>query len=127
MPIDYNEEDGGKLLSVHVSGKVMATDFEHIAPEFDRLVGAHERLRVLFDMRGLTGWEPRAIWEDAKFGVKHFADIERIAIVGEKEWHHRMVAFCKPFTRATLRYFEQGAADKARLWLTEAPVPKQSA
>jgi len=104
----------------------MRADFEHFVPDFDRLAAAHGKLRVLFDMRGFSGWEPIAMWEDVKFGMKHFADIERIAMVREKEWHHRMVTFCKPFTRATLRYFDQGAIDQARLWLNEESMPRQT-
>ena len=52
MPIQLNEENGGKILVVHVSGKVVKTDYEHFVPEFERLVGQHGKLRVLFDMTG---------------------------------------------------------------------------
>jgi len=44
----------------------------------------------------------------------HFNDVERVAIVGEKKW---LVAFCKPFTRATVRYFDQEKLDEARAWV----------
>jgi hypothetical protein len=43
------------------------------------------------------------LWEDIKFSVKHFADIERLAMVGDKKWQRGMAAFCKPFTKATIR------------------------
>ena len=29
MPIELNEEDGGKLLNVHVSGKLTSADYDH--------------------------------------------------------------------------------------------------
>ena len=38
-------------------------------------------------MTGLHGWDAGALWEDIKFDIKHFADIERLAMVGEKKWH----------------------------------------
>ena len=65
MPIQLNEEHGGKMLAVHVSGKLAAADYEHFVPEFERLV-------------------------------------------------------CKPFTKATVRYFDHAVADEARKWLGEA-------
>ena len=36
MPIQLNEENGGKVLIVHVSGKVIKADYEHFVPEFER-------------------------------------------------------------------------------------------
>jgi len=50
MTIQLNEENGGKLLVVNVSGKLVKVDYEHFAPEFDRLVRQHGKLRLLFDM-----------------------------------------------------------------------------
>ena len=69
MPIQLNEENGGKILVVHVSGKLVKADYEHFVPEFERLVRQHGKLRVLFDMTGLHGWEAGAAWEDIKFGI----------------------------------------------------------
>ncbi len=120
MPIELNEEDGGKVLAVHVSGKLVKADYEHFVPEFERLVGQHGKLRVLFDMSNFHGWDAGALWADTRFAVKHFADIERIAMVGEKKWQHGMATFCKPFTKAKVQYFERVDAEKARTWLAEA-------
>ena len=120
MPIQLNEENGGKLLNVHASGKLTSADYEHFVPEFERLVKEHGRLRVLFDMTGFHGWDAGALWADTKFAFHHFADIERIAMVGETKWQHGMATFCKPFTRATIQYFDHDKATEARAWLEEA-------
>ena len=61
MSIQLNEENGGKILVVHVSGKLAAADYEHFVPEFDRLVRLHGKLQVLFDMTGLHGWDRRRV------------------------------------------------------------------
>ncbi len=120
MPIRLTEEHGGKVLAVHVSGTLEKADYEHFVPEFERLVRQHGHLRLLFDMTGFHGWDVGAAWQDTKFAIHHFADIERLAMVGEKEWQHGMATFCKPFTRATIRYFDHGRAAEARAWLDEA-------
>ena len=119
MPIQLNEENDGKLLAVHVSGKLAKADYEHFVPEFDRLVQQHGKLRVLFDMTSFHGWDAAALWEDTKFADKHFADIEKLAMVGEKKWQQGMATFCKPFTKATIRYVEHADAAEARKWLAE--------
>ena len=120
MAIQLKEENGGKILVVHVSGKLVKADYERFLPEFERLVQQHGKLRVLFEMTGFHGWNASAAWEDFKFGVEHFADIKRLAMVGEKRWQHGMTTFCKPFTKATVRYFEHADAAAARKWLAEA-------
>jgi len=120
MPIQLNEENGGKILVVHVSGRLAKADYEHFVPEFERLVRQHGKLRMLFDMTGFHGWEAGALWEDIKFDTKHFADIAQLAMVGEKKWQQGMATFCKPFTTATIRYFDRGDAAEARKWLGEA-------
>jgi len=119
MPIQLNEESDGKLLAIHVSGKLVKDDYADFVPAFERLVRRHGRLRVLFDMSDFHGWDAGAAWEDTKFAINHFADIERIAMVGEKQWQHGMATFCKPFTKAMVRYFDHADAAKARKWLGE--------
>lgn len=90
MPIQLIEEAGGKVLAVHVTGKLGKADYEHFVPEFERLVQQHGKLRVLFDMTGFHGWTAGALWEDTKFALHHCSDIERIAVVvrrnGRKAW-----------------------------------------
>jgi len=120
MSIQLTEEEGGKFLVVHVAGKLEMKDYALFVPEFERLLGQHGTLRVLFDMTGLHGWTAGALWEDTRFAVKHFADIERIAMIGEAQWQHGMATFCKPFTKATVRYFDHANAAEARKWLGEA-------
>jgi hypothetical protein len=123
MPIELNEENDGKILIVHASGKLATADYEHFVPEFDRLLRQHGKLRVLFDMNGFHGWEAGALWADTKFALKHFGDIERLAMVGEKKWQHGMASFCKPFTKAAIQYFDQADVAEAQRWLNEPKVP----
>ena len=101
MTIQLIEENGGKLLVVHVSEKLVKADYEHFVPEFERLVKLHGKLCVLFDMTNFHGWTAGALWEDTKFAMHHFSDIDRLAVVGETKWQEGMATFCKPFTKAT--------------------------
>jgi SpoIIAA-like len=118
MPIELSQ-DNGKILIIHVTGKLVKADYAHFVPEFERFLRERGELRVLFDMRGLQGWDAGAAWEDFKFDVKHFTDIERLAMVGDKKWQHGMAMFFKPFTRAKTRYFDQAEGVAAREWLAE--------
>jgi hypothetical protein len=66
-----------------------------------------------------------ALWEDIKFDVKHFADIERLALVGESKWEAGMAVFCKPFTTAKIKYFDESKAAEAQEWI-RAELPAAS-
>lgn len=119
MAIKLMEQDGGKLVEIEVSGKLRKEDYREFVPEFERLVTSHGKLRVLFEMKDFHGWDLAALWEDIKFDLKHFSDIERVAMVGEKSWEKGMAKFCVPFTRATVRYFDQTRLADAKTWVSE--------
>ena len=117
MPVELQEEMGGKILLLKLSGKLTKADYEHFTPEVERLIKQHGKLRVLVQMHDFHGWQLSAMWEDVKFDWKHFRDIDRLALVGESKWEAGMAVFCKPFTSATVRYFDISKADEARAWV----------
>jgi len=116
MATHLSEENGGRLLEVRVSGKLTHDDYQHFVPAFERLVQQHGKIRVLFLMTDFHGWEAGALWDDIKFDLKHFSDIEKLAMVGEKMWEKGMSVFCRPFTSATIRFFDD--IEQARAWLS---------
>jgi hypothetical protein len=117
MTIEIAEHVEGNVLEVRISGKLTADDYGKLAPEIGRLIAAHGKVRILLEMTDFHGWTAGALWEDVKFDLKHFSDIERLAMVGEKAWQKGMSVFCKPFTSAEIRYYEQANLDRARAWL----------
>jgi hypothetical protein len=119
MPIELREENDGKFLVIHIAGHLVKADYDTFVRECEPLIRQHGKLRVLFDMTGLQGWDAGAAWEDIKFDLRHFADFERLAMVGENKLQHGMAAFFKPFTKAKTRYFDHDQIDAARKWLTE--------
>jgi hypothetical protein len=120
MAIELKESDGGRLLEVHLHGKLSRKDYERLVPETDRLIEQFGKIRVLLDMTDFHGWSVGALWEDLKFDLRHFSDIERLAMVGEKKWQKGMSRFCRPFTTAKIRYFDHGNLDAARQWAEAA-------
>ena len=121
MAIELQTESDGKLLEMRFTGKLSKQDYEQIGPAVDRAINAHQKVSILVNMRDFHGWEPAAAWEDFKFGVHHYNHVERLAVVGEKTWQKWAAIICKPFTRATVRYFDQPEIQQARDWLLEAP------
>jgi hypothetical protein len=127
MSVEIQERVDGKVLVVRVSGKLTKEDYERFLPETERLIGKHGKIRVLFDMHEFHGWTAGALWQDIKFDLRHFRDIERLAMVGDKSWEHGMAVFCRPFTTAKIRYFDRSQAVQANTWIeTDLPVAHAS-
>lgn len=122
MSVELHEEAGGKLLILSVSGKLVKEDYAHFSPEVDRAIKDHGKVRMLVRMHDFHGWGLGAVWEDVKFDFHHFSHIERLALVGDQKWEAGMAVFCKPFTTAKIRYFDESKADEANVWIHEGMV-----
>ncbi len=118
MTVELREE--GKVLVVRASGKLAKQDYDRFEPEVERLIKANGKLRILLELHDFHGWQATALWEDIKFDMKHFRDIERLAIVGETKWEEGMAAFCKPFTSASIKYFDHTKEAEAKAWIAGA-------
>ncbi|NBP80806.1 STAS/SEC14 domain-containing protein [bacterium] len=115
MAVAVTEAEDG-VVEVAVTGSLTRSDYDHFVPVLERKM-KDGKVKILFSMHDFTGWDIGALWEDIKFDFKHFGDIERLAMVGEKKWEEGMAWFCKPFTTAKVAYFDQGQIDTARSWL----------
>jgi hypothetical protein len=117
MPITLTEQTDGNILEVRVSGKLTHDDYQRLVPKFDHIAEHYGKTRVLFEMVDFHGWEAAALWDDVTFDLRHFSEIERLAMVGDKKWEKGMSVFCRPFTTAQIRYFDRTTIDEARAWL----------
>lgn len=122
MSLHIIENPGGSILELEASGKLAASDFQSLESTFQRLVKQYGKIRVLFIMRDFHGWEPVAFWDEVKFDLKHFGDIERLAMIGDKQWEKFLGVFGRPFTAAEIRYFDKSELAKARSWLESKSV-----
>lgn len=117
--IQIEEEEGGRLVTVRLTGKLTKEDYESFVPEIDRLMKLHGKIRMIVELVDFHGWTAGALWEDTKFDVRHFTDIEKLAFVGDAKWEKGMAIFCKPFTTAEIRYFDISEEDAAKRWIRE--------
>jgi hypothetical protein len=119
MPDTIEIVASGNVLEVVASGKLTKEFYEQFVPAVDKQIHDFGKLRVLFVMHDFHGWTVSAMWEDTKFDLKHWKDIERLAIVGETRWEQGMAVFCKPFTTARIKYFDHSQLETARAWVAE--------
>lgn len=109
----------GNTLEVRLTGKLTKEAYQILVPAVDEQIKEQGKLRILLILHDFHGWTMGAVWEDTKFDLKHWRDIERLAIVGESKWEQGMAVFCKPFTTAKIKYFDHTKLADAKKWLTE--------
>ena len=84
-------ETSTDALVVKASGKLSIENYEKVfIPALEKLIEVQGQINVLilFD-ESFEGWEMGAMWDDAKFGLKHVNDFKKLAVVGASslvEW-----------------------------------------
>lgn len=115
--ISVESRADGKYLFVTLQGKVAAADYEYFVPHVEDCMKHNDAVNMLVRLVDFHGWTAGALWEDTKFALAHFGDINRLAIVGDSKWEKGMAAFCKPFTSAEVRYFDESDYGEAGRWI----------
>ncbi len=108
-----------KTIGFKLSGKLHDKDYKSFVPTMETILAAEGKLRLVVQFEDFHGADVRAVWDDIKFGLKHYSDFDRIAMVGDRIWEEWMVRLSKPFTRAKVKYFNRSAIDAAWKWLEE--------
>lgn len=117
--IEQLTTNSDKILGFKMSGKLHDDDYKKFVPLVDAAISKAGKIRMLAEFTDFHGWDLHALWDDIKFSTTHCTKIERIALVGEKKWEEWMAKVCKPFTMASIRYFDLGQTDAAWAWLRE--------
>ena len=120
MAVEVIRSPETNVVEVHLSGRLHADDYDQLVPQFESAIESHGKLRLLVVLGDFDGWDVAALWEDIKFDFRHFGDFEKIAIVGHSRWHQGMAVFCKPFTSASVKYFDDAQNSAASNWLCKA-------
>lgn len=118
--IEQLPQSSDKALGFKMSGKLHDEDYKKFVPMIDNAIAKDGKVRLLALFHDFHGWDMHALWDDIKFSTTHCTKIERIALVGEKNWEKWMAMVCKPFTMAKVRYFDVSQQDAAWAWLAEA-------
>jgi hypothetical protein len=106
-------------LGFKMSGKLHDEDYKKFVPLVDEAIAKQGKVRMLAQFHDFHGWDAHALWDDIKFSTTHCTKIEKIALIGEKNWEKWMATVCKPFTMAKIKYFDTSEYDQAVAWLRE--------
>lgn len=108
---------GTNALELTIHGTVRKADYELFRPHVEGRLEKHDKTSLLVHVAELSGFTPAALWEDLKFDVAHYNDVERLAVVGEDTSREWMATISKPFSAADIKYFTEAQLDDARNWV----------
>jgi hypothetical protein len=117
--IEKLQQSSGQILAFKISGKLHDEDYRQFVPVVEEAIQAHGKVRLLAEFADFHGWDLHAVWDDTKFATKHCGDVEKVAIIGDKQWERWMATICKPFTRAKVQYFDVSQTSEAWKWIQE--------
>ncbi len=113
------------IFAFQAIGKLTQEDYQEFLPQLEELIRKHGRISMLVELIDFEGWEPKAAWEDFRFGMTHDRDFDRIAIVGDSKWEKAMVALANLVSRTRMRFFQREDIDQAWEWLEAAVEQEQ--
>jgi hypothetical protein len=106
------------VLGVEAVGKVTDDDYDKmLIPAVRTRREAHGSIRFIYVLgEEFDGWTTRAMWEDAKLGLKDLNAWEKIAIVTNKESVKHTVKAIGWMIPGEVRVFELNELDTAKDW-----------
>ncbi len=109
------------VLAIKASGKLTDADYQQLIPEMEKLIREYGKISVFVELEDFKGWEPKAAWDDLRFGMQHDEDFHRIAVVGDNLLEKEAIALVNLFTEGEMRFFKKDEASDAWGWLQEKP------
>lgn len=107
------------VLAISASGNVTDEDYKKVLiPAAEEKIAKHGRIRVLYHIgAGFERFAPKAMADDAIFGVRHIRHFDRIALVTDVDWIKtamRAMGFLVP---CPVRSFPNEKLGEAATWI----------
>jgi hypothetical protein len=118
------QHERDNVYRVDISGMLAERDFGALQQRAELEIRKTGKIRLLVVLSHFVGWAPGK-WRDLTFYVRHGADVERIAIVGEERWRSETLMFAGADLRdGAVKYFSPPYRREAAKWLTDLqPTP----
>jgi hypothetical protein len=106
------------LLTIKVNGKLTQPEWVSVQKQSSSYIDQFQRVRILVIAENFQGWEKKGNWGDISFQAKYDKSIEKMAIVGEKQWEDLSLMFtAKGFRPFPIEYFQPVELARAKAWI----------
>lgn len=114
-------ESNRNILILKAEGKLTDQDYKDVLiPRLDSIIREHGKARLLLDMgEDFHGWEAAAFWDDARFGLAHRNDFEKVGVIGAPRWVEWGMKLADMVVSGETRSFSPGQREEALNWINE--------
>lgn len=107
------------VLGIEATGKVTHEDYQEVLIPTAEALMAKGPLNMLYVVGpDFMGYEIEALWDDGAFGIKHWHQFKRIAVVTENTWLRSAVTMFSPFFPGHVQLFSLSELDTAKDWVS---------
>ncbi len=102
-------------------GRVTSEDYETVLiPAIEAKLAESKKVRFLYYLgEEFEGFDAGAMWDDAKVGLRHITEWERMAVVTDVEWIRGSVKVFGFIMPGHVRVFKNEELGKAIEWVSE--------
>lgn len=109
------------VLGFAARGVVTGADYESvIIPAVEEMLAHRQKIRFLYYLgEDFSGFDAKALWNDAKVGMQHYTSWERIAVVTDVGWIRAAIKAFRFLMPGLVRIFPNSEMAAAQQWLSE--------
>jgi hypothetical protein len=110
-------EEDKDTLKISIYAELTLADYRQLEQAVTKGLQSAPKVKMLIDVRGMTGFTLDVAWEEIKFSRAHAHDFRRIAVVTPAQWGDWLSWVAAAFTDAEVMLFDDPAA--ADVWLAQ--------
>jgi hypothetical protein len=107
----------GNLIAIRVSGVLSKADFPEFLAMTKQKVAEYKDIKLYIELEGFQEMTLQSIWEEIKFEFRYFNNIDKLVLIGEKDWQRRAASVITGLTTAEVRYFDKPEKEYALSWI----------
>jgi len=111
------KESSGKAIGFRFRGELIDKEYKGFVAEVEAIIADQGKIRLLMVVDYPQEFDLKAAWDDLAFWIKHIKDIDRLAIVGQKEWEKWLELLEKPFIHTKVKYYKKSNIKDAWNWI----------
>lgn len=110
----------GNIIGFRIIGKIEDNEFDDIVALMEERLKTHKKLRVYAEVEEFKGMSVNTFMKDIHYGLKHWRDFDKEAVVSDKGWLKTWVSIAAPlFPHIEVKHFSFEEKEKAREWVRE--------
>lgn len=106
-----------RTVELVIEGGVTKDDYLETAEHLHDRIQDWGAVNLLEDIRSIDGVEAGAFWDNVKFGFRHFQDIDKVAVVTDKQWIRAATTITDPLIHLDVQTFPREEIETARAWV----------